>query len=294
MSWWMYLIFIFLITVFRNLFPQDRLTFFFIFSVMFLVLEITIGMRPNPKRVKKLPWIKGHYCHRGLYTKDQSISENSLGAFQKSVEAGYGIELDVQLSLDGKVYVFHDDDLNRMTGAEGLLEEKTSEELNQLRLIGSAEKIPLLSDVLDLVKGQVPMLVELKSTLRREEAVAAVTEHMRGYSGNYAYCSFDPLILKVIKAHAPMQLRGLNMEYSMDKKQFKIMTRIVLQYALLNYLITPDYLSVDYKAVPFVYKLWRLTGSFGMKWAVPCQEEEDKLLGSCETVIFEHYLPSQR
>jgi len=294
MSKWIHLILVILIIVFRNLFPHDQITFFITIFIVIFVLEITMGMRPNPKRVKKLTWLKGYFSHRGLYTRDQRISENSLGAFRKSIEAGYGIELDVQLSKDGQVYVFHDDDLKRMTGTEGLLEEKTSDELSQLRLVGSGEKIPTLSDVLDLVKGQVPMLVELKSTLRRQEAVTAVTERMRKYSGNYAYCSFDPLILKAIKTHAPMQIRGLNMEYALDKKQFKPMTRIVLQFALLNFSITPDYLSVDYSHVPFVYRFWRLTGSYGMKWAVPSQQDEDQLKGSCETVIFEHYLPSQR
>lgn len=291
MSIKLYVFLVALILIFRDLFPQDPTSYFMVVLSLFFVLELFFSMRPNPARVKKLPWLKGHFCHRGYYSKDQSISENSLGAFRKSIEVGFGIELDVQLSKDGKVYVFHDDDLFRMTGVSGCLEDKMSEELDQLTLIGSGEKIPLLSDVLNLVKGQVPILVELKSTSRREEAVAAVTEHMRGYNGNYAYCSFDPLILKVIKAHAPMQIRGLNMEYSMDKKQFDLLTRIILQYALLNFNCKPDYLSVDYAHVPFVYKFWRSFGAFGMKWAVPSQEAENDLVGSCETVIFEHYLP---
>lgn len=269
----------------------NRIDFFLATIALLWIFELFFKMRPNPSRAKKALWLNGHFCHRGLYTLDQSISENSLGAFQRSIEMGYGIELDVQLSHDGKVYVFHDDDLKRMTGVEGLLEEKTSDELDQMRLIGSGEKIPLLRDVLDLVKGQVPMLVELKSTFRREEAVSAVIELMKGYAGDYAYCSFDPLILRAIKVQAPSQLRGLNMEYSMDKKQFQLVTRVVLQFALLNFMITPDYLSVDYARVPLVYKFWRKTGSYGMKWAVPSQERENELTGSCETIIFEHYLP---
>jgi len=265
------------------------LAFLISFSIVFIVPN-----RVRNGRAKYKHWLKGYFCHRGLYTKDQRLSENSLGAFARSIDLGYGIELDVQLSLDGKVYVFHDDDTLRMTGVRGILEEKTSDEIDQLRLIGSGEKIPLLSEVLTLVGGKVPMLVELKTTKRKEKSVKVVIAIMKDYRGDYAYCSFDPLILGFLYAYAPKQLRGLNMEYSLDKKQFDWLTRIILQFALLNFTSKPDYLSVDYTHVPFVYKFWRSFGAFGMKWAIPSQEEDDEIFGSCETVIFEHYLPSQR
>jgi hypothetical protein len=265
------------------------LAFWFSFGLIFIVPN-----RVRNGRAKYKQWLKGYFCHRGLYTKDQRVSENSMGAFARAMDLGYGIELDVQLSLDGKVYVFHDDDTLRMTGVSGILEEKTSDEIDQLRLIGSGEKIPLLSEVLTLVGGKVPMLVELKTTKRKEKSVKAVIAIMKDYRGDYAYCSFDPLILGFLYGYAPKQLRGLNMEYSLDKKQFDWLTRIILQFALLNFTFKPDYLSVDYTHVPFVYKFWRSFGAFGMKWAVPSQEEDDELFGSCETVIFEHYLPRQR
>jgi len=261
-----------------------------VYGAVFILFFI-IPNRVRNSRTKYRPWLRGHFCHRGLYAKDQKISENSLGAFAHALELGYGVELDVQLSADGMVYVFHDDDLKRMTGVPGLLEEKTSAELDLMRLIGSGEKIPLLSQVLTLIDGKVPMLVELKTTKRKEKYVKAVTELMKDYHGDYAYCSFDPQILTFLRAFAPRQLRGLNMEYSLNKTQFDGLTRLVLQFALLNFNCKPDYLSVDYAHVPFVYKFWRSFGAFGMKWAVPSQEAEDELTGSCETIIFEHYLP---
>lgn len=269
-------------------------------DTLILVLSMTlIGIvlfclvfKVDSSRTKQAPWLKGHYTHRGFYTKDQRLSENSLGAFKQSIESGVGIELDVQLSQDGKVYVFHDDDLYRMTGINGLLEEKKSEELELLRLINSDEKIPLLSDVLTLVKGQVPLLVELKSTIRKEESVKAVVQLMKEYEGHFAYCSFDPLMLGLLKKYDPDRLRGLNMEYSLNKKQFGWPTRVVLQWALLTPLNRPDYLSVDYTHIPFVYRMWRVFGAFGMMWALPSQALEDKVSSLCETVIFEHYHPS--
>lgn len=270
-------------------FLKPIFTVFYWLIVCLVVFVLPLRVRNH--RAKTTPWLKGHFSHRGLYTKDQSVPENSLGAFARSMELGYGIELDVQLSQDGEVYVFHDDDLFRMTGTQGILEEKTSEELQKLTLKNSGEKIPLLSEVLALVDGKVPMLVELKTTQRKERSVKAVVALMKAYEGHYAYCSFDPLILTFLRGYAPKQLRGLNMEYALDKTQFSWLTRIVLQFALLNFNCKPDYLSVDYTHVPSVYRFWRSFGAYGMKWAVPTQEEEDQLIGSCETVIFEHYLP---
>lgn len=258
--------------------------------IVFLMVFV-LPLRVRNHRAKYTPWLKGHFSHRGLYTKDQNMPENSLGAFARSMELGYGIELDVQISKDGKVFVFHDDDLFRMTGTSGILEEKTSEELQKLTLKNSGEKIPLLSEVLALVDGKVPMLVELKTTKHKEKSVKAVVALMNEYWGDYAYCSFDPLILTFLRGLAPKQLRGLNMEFALNKTQFNWLTRIVLQFALLNFNCKPDYLSVDYTHVPFVYRFWRSFGAYGMKWAVPSQQEEDQLIGSCETVIFEHYLP---
>lgn len=265
---------------------------FFLLAVLAGFVLFILGFRVDSARTKQAPWLKGHYAHRGLYSKDQSIPENSLGAFRRSIEEGFGIELDVQLSQDGKVYVFHDDELMRMCGTEGNLEEKTSEELSHLSLKNSDEKIPLLSEVLTLTDGKVPLLVELKSTRRKAESVKAVIEIMKTYEGHFAYCSFDPLMLSLLKKYDKDRLRGLNMEYALNKKQFGWMTRLILQFALLSPLNRPDYLSVDHTSIPCIYRLWRVFGAYGMMWALPSQSAENKVSDLCETVIFEHYRPS--
>lgn len=272
---------------------MNSTTFKILWAIFVVLFFLYLSLRVNSRRTRNAPWLRGHFAHRGLYRKDQSTPENSLAAFARSLNYGFGIELDVQISADGKVYVFHDDDLQRMTGVQGLLEHKTSLELDELRLQKTEEKIPLLSEVLDLVSGKVPLLVELKTTKRKEECVKAVVEVMKGYNGHYAYCSFDPLLLMYLKIFAKGILRGLNMEYAMDKKELKWLTRVALQYGLLNDMGRPDYLSVNYMQVPFVYRLWHAFGAYGMKWAVPSQESEDSLRGSCETIIFEQYLPRE-
>lgn len=244
------------------------------------------------KRIKHQEWLRGHYAHRGLYNRSQTVPENSLAAFQMAVDHGYGIELDIQMSQDGQVYVFHDDELFRMTGVNGILECQSDEMLRSLRLANTQEPIPLLSEVLALVAGKVPLLIEFKTTQRRSLVVSETLSLIQGYQGNIAFCSFDPLILLELKKQDPTQIRGLNMEYSLNKKQFSWIKRLILHFGFLNFLIKPDYLSIDYMLVSPTYELnRRLFKSFGMKWAIPTQAIEDQLIGSCETVIFEHYLP---
>ena len=103
------------------------------------------------------------YAHRGLYEADQSVPENSLAAFRRAVEAGYGIELDLQLSADGQVVVFHDDKLLRVCGVDQRVDAYRYEALCEFKLFDSAENIPLFSDVLKIVAGKVPLIVELKA-----------------------------------------------------------------------------------------------------------------------------------
>jgi glycerophosphoryl diester phosphodiesterase len=101
-------------------------------------------------------------AHRALHDAEQGVPENSRGAVQRAVRAGYGIEIDVHLSADGRAVVFHDDTLDRLTHTTGPVAKRTARELSDLVLKGSDERIPMLSDVLELVDGQVPILIEIK------------------------------------------------------------------------------------------------------------------------------------
>lgn len=104
-----------------------------------------------------------NYAHRGLHTRDKSVPENSLAAFRQAAQEGYGIELDVQLSKDGEVVVFHDDTLDRVCGVHARVDELTWPELQQLRLCGTDEQIPLFSEVLKNIQGCEALIVELKN-----------------------------------------------------------------------------------------------------------------------------------
>ena len=153
-------------------------------------------------------------AHRGYHDRSLRCPENSRAAFRAAVAAGYGIELDVQLSRDGQAMVFHDDTLDRMTGDSGCVKDRTATALNGIRLINSDETIPTLADVLAMVGGRVPVLIEMKDDLatmaptdgRLGAAVAAV---LAGYAGAVAVMSFNPHSMADMARLAPGVSRGL-------------------------------------------------------------------------------------
>lgn len=134
-------------------------------------------MKTRSEHEKQI-FLHKNYAHRGLYSKDQSIPENSLPAFKAAAGAGYGVELDVQLSKDGHVMVFHDDSLKRMCGKDGNIWDYTLDELRGFSLAGTGERIPLFSEALEALKENAgPLIVELKTGPKNQElALAPVNE----------------------------------------------------------------------------------------------------------------------
>lgn len=147
------------------------------------------------------------YAHRGLH--GPGVPENSLAAFRRAAEAGYGAELDVHLTRDGRLVVIHDGDLERMCGVPGRVAEKTAEELAALRLAGSEEHIPLLEEVLPLFAGRAPLVVELKTDRHGAAALAGDTvDCLDRFSIDYCVESFDPRPLRWLRRHRPSGAAG--------------------------------------------------------------------------------------
>jgi glycerophosphoryl diester phosphodiesterase len=137
-------------------------------------------------------WLMGTpIAHRGLHAAVDGRPENSLAAFERACALGFPVELDVRLTRDGRVAVFHDRALRRMTGARGRIEDRDAADLRGLRLLRTNQRVPLLDDVLELVGGRVPLLVELKSGAPPTALEAAVLAALRGYSGDVAVQSFE-------------------------------------------------------------------------------------------------------
>ena len=132
-------------------------------TASFLLLSFLVFLfliKPNGKREDIKRFLKTKYAHRGLHGSGRA--ENSISAFRAAVEAGFGIELDVRLSADGELVVFHDDELSRVTKEEGRVDSRTAKELSEIKLCGTGDGIPTFKEVLALVDGKVPLLIEIK------------------------------------------------------------------------------------------------------------------------------------
>ncbi|MBQ7379465.1 MAG: glycerophosphodiester phosphodiesterase [Clostridia bacterium] len=213
-----------------------------IFVVVYLIL-----IKPQSVRgVDMTPYGKT-FAHRGLW--DQESPENSLAAFRKAVEAGYGIEFDIHKTKDGHVVVFHDDTLVRMCGVEGRIEDKTLEELSELRLKGTDQKIPTLQEMLELVDGRVPLLVELKGAALDTSLCPVADEILSQYKGVYMIESFNPLLVRWYRKNRPDVVRGqLFCNLLKEKKGNKLFYFLITVLAT-NVLAKPHFLAYGQESV---------------------------------------------
>lgn len=213
-----------------------------IFCIYVLVL-----VRPGKKRPHDSVFDR-EYAHRGLHS--DTVPENSLTAFRLAAENGYGIELDIQLSADGEVYVFHDYTLVRMTGEEGLLSKTSSADLEKMRLLSgdkpTDEKIPTLREVLDAVDGRVPILVELKGESTDTSLCPKADEILREYKGPYCVESFNPMLIAWYHKNRPEVYRGiLSTDVFREKKKNAL--NFIIGAMALNVLARPDFIAYNHK-----------------------------------------------
>lgn len=153
-------------------------------------------------------------AHRGLHALANGIAENSRAAVRAAIDHGYGIEIDLQMTADHAAVVFHDYTLERLTGGVGHVRKRTRADLATLRLTGADETVPDFPEILDLVAGRVPLLVELKDQDGKlGENVgaleAAVARDLEGYAGPVAVMSFNPHSVSALQTLAPDLPRGL-------------------------------------------------------------------------------------
>jgi len=159
-------------------------------------------------------FLQAPIAHRALHDMGQGIPENSMAAIRRAMRAGYGIEIDIQLSSDGQAMVFHDHTLDRLTHATGPVRDRPARELCDLRLTDSEDCIPTLRQVLEVVDGQVPLLIELKDQSGGVGAddgalERAVARELAAYTGPAAVMSFNPYMIGVMREIAPDVPRGL-------------------------------------------------------------------------------------
>ena len=204
--------------------------------------------------MRNTDWLKSSYiAHRGYHSVDFSIPENSLKAFEKAIEHNFAIELDVNILGDGTLVVFHDKDLKRMTGQNGNLLDYRYDQIKKLKLLDTTETIPTLSKVLELVRGRVPLLIELKHNGPIEPLCKNFMVIMSKYTGVYAVQSFHPMILRYFKKHHKDILRGQIAEYFLQDVSLKPLTKFLLKRMVFNPLNQVDFINYGIKNMPNKY-----------------------------------------
>ena len=240
-------------------------------------------------------------AHRGLHDASRGVIENSLPAFWAAARAGYPAELDVRLLADGEVVVFHDQSLDRLTNASGPVASRTSADLKRVFLSGASTdgdpnpddaRIPLLGDVLDVIAGATPLLIEVKNESDVGALEAAVAALLEGYRGPYAVQSFHPGTVQYWREHAPQVPRGL---LSGDFRDEKIDEQARQRLRNMESIdeCEPDFIGYDIRLLPRdVVTNQRAAGRRVIGWTARTHEEAQSALQHCDNVIFEGFDPS--
>lgn len=243
----------------------------------------------RPSKAKTAPFKGRNFAHRGLHTKDGAAPENSLPAFTAASALGYGVELDVHLTLDNKVVVFHDDDLSRMCGDPRKIEDLLYAELRGLTLGDTDCKIPLLSEVLSVLKGA-PIILEIKRGVRNDLLCALTLKEIDSYDGPVCIESFDPSIVRWFRVNAPQYLRGQLSTRSEDLTGLGKAPSFILSHLLTNFYARPNFIAYGIGKKPLTVKACEAMGAMKVAWTSHGEENEK----GNDAVIFEHYLPSVR
>ena len=183
-------------------------------------------------------------AHRGIHD-NKIIPENSISSFKKAVEKNIPIELDLHLTKDKHLVVFHDDNLLRMTGEDKYIKDLTLNEIKQLYLLNTKEKIPTLEEALALVNKKVLLDIELKNTDRIKELVNVTLEKLNKYQGDFIIKSFNAKIIKYMKKKNPSYTYGLLLSSNHPNKLYNWFTKSKI---LLKY-YKPDFLAISKKLI---------------------------------------------
>ncbi len=239
-------------------------------------------------RLSKDNWLLNMpIAHRGLWGND--IIENSLPAYENAIKNNFAIEIDLYSSTDGEIYAFHDDTLKRMTGENGFIYDKTSKELSKLKLANSEYSIPTFEQVLRLVNGRVPLLIELKNQPDKSY-IDKVINRLKFYKGEFAIQSFDPFYINRVKKLAPNFIRGI-LGTKTFSKHLPFIKRIIVKNLTLNFLIKPDFISYSYEDLPL--KKSKTKNILLITWTITSKSDYQKIKPLVNNIIFENFLPNK-
>ncbi len=273
-------------------------------TIIYVMIIILIGIfllyawavMPRMFRKADRRSFMGHYyAHRGFHDNAGEAPENSIPAFKKAVEMGYGIELDVQLTKDEKVVVFHDGDLKRVCGVDAAVNSRTYEELQELCVCSSHEKIPLFEDVLKTVDGKVPMIVEIKMVDSKTRICELANELLLDYRGLYCVESFHPAAVRWFMKHRPELMRGqLSSNFRKNKGKKENIGEFAVHFLITDFFCRPDFVAYSCDHPNNIgFRLAKLLGALPVAWTVKSPEKLAEIKNKYKLFIFEGFRPEK-
>lgn len=237
----------------------------------------------------KLNWLTATpVAHRGYHDMNHAVWENTLSAFQRAIDAGYAIECDLQLAADSVPVVFHDDDMERLTGLKGDVREKTSADLSLISIGKTKDKVPTLKQLLKTCAGKVPLVIELKGRVGEgidDGFVEIVLEELDGYQGNVALMSFDHHILQDLKAAKSPWPIGLTAE-GKSEREFQVHAQALA--------LGVDFMSYHYGDLPNpLIDAQRKLGMPIITWTVRDQRGMEITYANADQITFEGFDPRE-
>ena len=248
-------------------------------------------------RADPAPFKTRFFAHRGLHDNGTDAPENSMAAFRKAVESGFGIELDVQLTADLVPVIFHDPDLLRVCGVNRQVRDCTYEQLQEYKLFGSNERIPTLREFLEMVDGRVPLIVEFKSEDTDMTLCRIIDPMLKAYKGVYCIESFNPLVLFWYRIHRPGVMRGQLSDGFLHIPKYRTFPKapatISVQFLLPNFLSKPDFIAYNHlyegnlsrRICRSLYK------AKSAAWTIRSEKELKMAAGAFDVFIFDSFIP---
>lgn len=261
----------------------------------FFIALILILMKPNRRRTNMEPFKNTFIAHRGLFN-NVDFPENSYPAFEAAIDKNFGIELDVQLTKDNQLVVFHDGNINRMCGVKKKISSLTYEQLSSYKLLDTDLSAPLFEDVISLIDGKVPVIIEIKAHGAFMKATKMLVKRLESYKGIYCIQSFNPAIIRWLKVNKPDITRGILSNDYLRLPKKTLTQKFIVSNLLFNAWCKPDFISYNHeypsKIALKVCKSFYNCNMVG--WNIKSSENLDYAKKFFEVYIFDSFVPETK
>jgi glycerophosphoryl diester phosphodiesterase len=233
-------------------------------------------------------------AHRGLHDISSGVVENTASAFAAAITRGYAIECDLQLTKDGEAVVFHDEHVERLTEGRGIVTDLTAAEMRALTIRRSGDHVQTLGQLMAQVKGEVPLIIEIKSHWDGDERLARrAIELLQGYSGPYCLMSFDPDVIAAVRRMSPETIRGMVAERGFDSYYDSLPLPKQMELRTLSHMVRtrPDFISFYVGELPWApVTALRAAGMPVITWTIRSPAEARTALRYSDQITFEGFM----